>query len=360
VNDASLGCVTSLENLEELALYGSDVTDAGLAVIESLGNLRSLDIGELGAEGVAVLKELPRLEHLEISSFDPLLANAGLSELSGLQSLIIHSEPDSVATRIRLPANLRMLQLSHEAVKHLDLESCGRIERVHLDKDSLSCLLRRRDLDWLNSLPQLRALALGSVADQDIEKVARITSLRDLTLSGSPLHGMRFGDDGMKALAGLKEIESFEISGLGSSITDAGLNVLHRFPNLRQLKLLACPNVTAKGLAGVSELKRLQTLELYLCSAPGEPHSTDGVLAAIGALNELEVLSIHGAEGTLTDEGLGSLASLRNLRRLKLSVTGGCTHEGLARMMRELPNLQLLEVEYTKGARPVKKLERAD
>jgi hypothetical protein len=140
----------------------------------------------------------------------------------------------------------------------------------------------------------------------------------------------------MMALAGLRQVESFEIDGTGadSAITDAGLAVLHGFVHLRRLALRNCPEITAEGWAAVAELEHLRCLTLSI--SPSQ--SLDGALAAFKTTSMLEELSLE--RGMLTDEGLKNLAVLKHLRHLDLGWTHGYTVERVKHLVKGLPHLE--------------------
>ena len=68
-NDETLRRVGRLKHLEFLSLYGTDVTDAGLAHVENLTELRDLDLRKtaVGDAGLAHLKGLTNLRLLSIA-----------------------------------------------------------------------------------------------------------------------------------------------------------------------------------------------------------------------------------------------------------------------------------------------------
>ena len=110
--------------------------------------------------------------------------------------------------------------------------------------------------------------------------------------------------------------------------------------------------VTAKGLDNVWKLTQLRcALQLSLFPETS-PLVGEEALARIGAMSELEELSIGRSGGTVTDKGLKHLASLTKLRSLDLGSCGGYTDEGLASLMRALPNLQEVKRTYKPPSQP--------
>jgi len=267
--------------------------------------------------------------------------------LKGLRWLRVGWMPSAPATRVRLPESIRGLEVGHagslgcDVVKHLDLQSARHIEHIVVN------LRYRRggpndlsDLHWLRSLPELKSVRLDNATDSDVRQLAELPSLRAITLSSVCLPSQQFGDDGIKALAGLRQVESFEIGGFGSKMTDAGLDVLRNFTNLRRLALVNCTGLTAQGFAMISELKQLRVLSVDTYQLG----SADSALAFVTKLTELEELCLEDVgPRPLTDEGLRHLAPLKRLRRLDMSKSPGYTDAGLASLTRELPSLESLK-----------------
>ena len=107
------------------------------------------------------------------------------------------------------------------------------------------------------------------------------------------------------------------------------------------------PAVTSKTLAGISELKHLRVPWIFTLSAiASTPFLHDTVAPRMKAMSDLEELSLSFVvrlKGE-PDEGLRNLAALKNLRTLDLGSVEGYTDEGLASLIRALPNLRLLKV----------------
>jgi uncharacterized membrane protein len=113
-----------------------------------------------------------------------------------------------------------------------------------------------------------------------------------------------FGDAQLAALEAIApQILWLDVS--GTQITDAGLAVVERFPNVTRLHL----NGTAITDAGITHLARL-------------PH--------------LEYLNLYGTK--ITDAGLAPLTGLANLRALYIWQTG-VTTQGIDRLKASLPHL---------------------
>lgn len=109
-------------------------------------------------------------------------------------------------------------------------------------------------------------------------------------------------------------------------------------PQLKQLDLARCPQVTAAGLKHVRGLQQLRSLHLSGTQA------TKNSLAHLAFLPRMEQLYLHGT--SVTDETLLNLPTLLELRELVLNDTS-VTNAGLA----HLTSLRSLETLYLANSR---------
>jgi len=121
----------------------------------------------------------------------------------------------------------------------------------------------------------------------------------------------------------------------GPKVGDHHLRDLASLTGLKQLHL-SSTNITHRGIQHILGLKELNYLEI------SSDRLDNRALPYIAELTSLETL-VLGAP--VTDEGLRSLAPLKNLKELFLSVKN-IRGPGL-RHLAELPNLQYLQVKYT-------------
>ena len=337
LSDASLRYIWPLGRLEELNLNGNDISDSGLESLRGLTDLRCVTLETLGEKGVAVLEGLPHLEHLIAGLDVPTTGSVDLSNLGSLESLDLLLPIDTPHLCVRLPKGLRRLKVCHDDVDKFDLQSAPDIEEIEVARKRASGDLG--DLRWLYSFPRLSVVRMNAASDVDVKQLAGLTCLRAIELS-SVCYDKRFGDDGVMALTGLRNIESLTIHRYGSAVTDAGLQVVRNFVKLRQLTLANCPEVTPKGLAIISELEELRTLKLGLYDSRSKL-TMDSALASVKQCTGLKELYLDGTT-ILSDEGLAIVAALSSLRRLNLGTSVGFSEKRLARLMRELPNLKYL------------------
>lgn len=319
-----------------------DITAAGLAELKGLNELRSLGCLSLDAAGLNTIKDFSNLECLRAG----VDAIADLSVLKSVKSLDISvsGTAGDKAGKVRLPPNLRSLELSRKTLVKLDFQSSPHIERV-----SLSLLPTRRydektdrfyepvDFAWLKGLSELKELVLREAVDEDMAAVAKFASPRAVTVIGGTCEQVAIGDAGIKAIAQMKHLESLRIVN-GWGITDSGIGSLADLPGLRRLELWNfSTKLTADGLAAVWQLKQLRTLAF----ASFDSEADKGFIARLKGLAELEELTFSGR---VTDEELKNLAALKKLRRLDLTHAGGFTDVGVIWLLTALPNLETLKI----------------
>ncbi len=220
ITDAGLARLAGLTRLEVLQLPSRAGTDAGLAHLRGMRNLRILGAGcpeaRVGDAGLAHLRGMERLEELEFLAGH--LTDAGMAILEGLPRL----------KDLRITANFATpdkFALSPAGVERLD--RFARLETLHLSNS-------------------------GVIDDAWLRPIGRLTTLRDLQLSGS-------------------------------EITDAGLAPLGNLIGLAHL-LICSPLVTDAGLAHLRPLTRLADLSFY---ARVSDAGLAGMQAAIPTLKEV-------------------------------------------------------------------------
>ncbi len=201
LNDDRLKDMLGLDSLKRLALYDNHrVTDAG----------------------VAHLKGLPSLEHLDLR--DTRMTNDGLkqlAELNRLEFLILMGH-----------------EFTDEGVEHLN--ECKRLRSLSLRLPQLT----DKGLQKLQGLlPQLAMLGItgSQVTDAGLVHLAGLQHLEQLGLDAIPI-----SNDGLKHLQQLKNLVVLNLS--RTPITDAGLVHLRGLTNLKDLSLEES-KVTEAGIA---------------------------------------------------------------------------------------------------------------
>jgi Leucine-rich repeat (LRR) protein len=216
----------------------------------------------------------------------------------------------------------------------------------------------------LDSSGQIVAVDLHAswATDSDIAELARLPDLRRLDLSLT-----RISDHGLRQLKGVPGITDLNLR-YDESITDAGLSTVKGWRHLARLNLrgtkitdttllhlnavtslvsldIGYAQITDVGLDLLTSLTNLKELSI------GGNKLTDIGLQPLRQLPGLTYLDLGGAQRTdsglwsitLAEQGLDAIATLKNLRRLRLNGTA-ISARGLARL-HGLTKLESLDLE---------------
>ena len=166
---------------------------------------------------------------------------------------------------------------------------------------------------------------------------------------------LEFDDVGLRAIA--EACNQLVYVNLGGRLhfKDIGIGSLVRScKNLRKLALSNCINVTDKSLKMIGEATRLKYLCLRGCnliSDLGLEYLADGVVKYC-----LTTLNLYNCDG-ITDNGIIHLQKLVSLRTLDLSRCGAnITDHGIVALC-ELPNLQILYLNFLTNITDISLLE---
>lgn len=271
LGDAARGM---FDEIDDIALY--DPTDADVARLTALSNLRSLSLGGHRLTGEA-MKSVAQLQPLEV---------LWLGETAVAPS-------DFVPLR-RLP-RLRSLQVSIG-----DDDSLRQIASLPtIDELRLSVGRTPRGRSGLRN----RATRIPSV--DAMSSLASLTHLIELSLDSMPI-----GDDHLTCLDHMTRLRRVCLN--HTNVTDAGLCHLRSLEQLEWLELRGT-NVTGSGFAELQSLTQLWRVEL------GGASVTDQGLQCIASLEGISTLVLHGTR--ITDLGLPHLTKLTRLSWLDISST---------------------------------------
>jgi hypothetical protein len=204
------------------------VTDAGLANLKPLTNLRTLELGytHVTDAGLAHLKTLTGLQYLSLV-WTPV-GDAGLAHLETLPNLSL--------------LYLGGTKVGDTGLRHLEKQT-NRERFDHLDLSDT--LVSNAGLAHLKPLTSLTYLWLGNtqVTDAGLEQLKPLTNLQLLYLNGT-----KVGNTGLAQLSGLTGLREL---GLGSTqVGENGLPHLKTLTNLTTLDL-SDTKVTAAGVKGL-------------------------------------------------------------------------------------------------------------
>jgi len=339
ITDEGLGHLSGLTGLEDLGLNNTEVTDRGLVYLESMPSLKKLNVKKWGQKdqitdaGMVHIAELKELEHLRIPGItDKGMAHiaklknlkhlegggstdAALEHISKLQSLEYLSTggsgyTDAGMSHLAKLTNLKDLRLSAESITNeglAKLKALKSLERLQLGKCNKVTISGLSALNALNNLTALN-LKRGIIQDNSGLDISGLTKLEDLRLNvEAPLC-----DNDLACLKKLKNLRLLRMGRKGGhSFTDAGIAHLKDLPNIRELSCHS-PYLTDKSLSYLANMKTLNYLTII---------------------------------GNFTDEGLGHLEELKSLRSLSIIAENDFSPVALARLRKELSNLQTLQVE---------------
>lgn len=230
--------VTGLKGVTTMDLMG-EVTGNGLALLEELQNLEELTLAATSVTDDG-LKHLAGLKNLRILAFTETLTETpideGLQYLEGLESLEELDLSETIVT--------------DESLKYL--ARLGRLRVLNLTFTDVT----DAGLQHLNALDALEELDLmGTAVTGDTFKyLAKLKSLRSLRLAFTPV-----SDTGLKQLGGLQRLEYLDL--MGTKVTDDGLEYLVGLGRLRFLRLVDTP-ITDAGLKHLMAMSDLRELEI--------------------------------------------------------------------------------------------------
>jgi Leucine-rich repeat (LRR) protein len=288
LNDAMVGQLTGLGNLDTLALTNSAVTDAGVeTLVQAFPNLIELDLSSNTNLTGAALKQIASLAKLE-------------------RLALLQNRFNDLNTR-RLA---KMPQL-----KGLDL-------RGNMEAGDMT-------LEVLGKLPHLTALKHRSTAvtDAGLQGLAESTTLESLLMQDFVITNE--SGPHLAKLEKLSSLEVFRCQGFGTD----GVLALAGLP-LTRLTLRDLPDVGDPALAVLAKLPRLKRLYLHELASVG-----DEGLRQLAAAKELEVLDIWSLP-QMTDASVGVIAGLPNLKELSIRETG--VTEASVEKIAAMPKLQSL------------------
>lgn len=251
--DNALAHVGQLERLETLSVVGVAVSDAGLAHLSGLTDLKSLmlrncpgwsDAGLVHLEPMVGLKSL-FLDHGKVT-------DAGLAHLRGMSNLETLGLDRADITDAGLAHLESMSRLGHLNLRGTHVGDAG-LARLKRLKNLHSLNVQQTDvsdagLATLSDFPALSGLWLGGprITDAGMERLQRLARLHTVGLYHADIT-----DAGLEPLLGLTGLRSLDLT--GTKVTDRGLERLARLTGLERLFLLDAPPVTP---AGVQKLQK--------------------------------------------------------------------------------------------------------
>ncbi len=350
ISGGSLARLKGCPRLDSLSIAGCDVSRRAVASLRgaapSLGRLDCSDCAAVDDETIEALRGMTHLRSIErrgtrvFDTWDFSVGQYVGASWNRVEKVLSHAEIDAAAA--------------------LDLNASGRLNALSLDYCRLSAsalkiatsspALRILSLDGctilggepgrLGALERLESLTIRSTAVDaaDIVRVSRGRRLGGLAVEGGAINPGAF-----LAWTGTGPAKRFELKGVkvgvhnlirpdntvanwtldlgDSDATDAMLQSLRGFAGFDTMNLAGCKQVTDRGLLSLSEMPRLQSLNL---SGTG---ITDQGLLALSHFPGLQTLDLSRTR--IDGHGLTHLKQQKFLVQLNLTATK-LTDNGLA------------------------------
>jgi Leucine-rich repeat (LRR) protein len=325
------------DEILSLVLGFTEFGDADVAKIAGLPKLEflGLDHTNITDKGVAQLAPLKSLKTLNLSSNS--ISGAGLApiaKLTNLQSLDISELPIDDKALAPLAALKNLKQLNLSETK-VTLEGTIAFAKALPNLEVTAPFGRLMGGTRLTMDP--------SVDDADLARLKSLPTLREINLWECD----QITNAGIAHLTALPQLTSLELG--FTQINNEGLESLATLKDLKQLDLRETNTSMAAALQLVAKLPALRVLAAW-----GEvkgaqeitlaPTAIDEQLAYLRHLPNLEKLSLWRCD-KLTDAALAPLAKLKGLRELNLGATN-VGDDGLA-ALEQLADLERLVLANT-------------
>ena len=356
-----LNLLKQLPHLKYVRIVGNGCTDSSLSFLNSLDDLRSLDVdGDFTDEGMRRISQSQQITSLTLGGWARFTEDgfARLADLRALESLDISwsEAKGSWLTHLARLRHLRSVRHGYPIRKWTDEDSGGVATLIHLTHlDICGNEITDAGVAKLGALVELESLSLNDARiDRRFAGCRALSSnLRRILLDNTALD-----DCGLQTLARFRHLQALSLS--GTKVTDAGLANLSNETELEEL-YLSSTGIDGTGLKHLNRLAHLNRLELQgtqlgdaataaIALYPqlslldlDSTQITDAGLANLASLSELT--EVHLQDTAITDAGLKSLSGLRHMRSLNLYSTL-VTDAGLMHL-RSLADLEELNLANT-------------
>jgi hypothetical protein len=323
--------------------------DADQRVLKPVRHLTGLKILRLHGTGVTdkgleYLRELRSLRALEFER-ESSLGNQGLAvlkDLPNLEYLALDGATDAGFKYLGQLSHLRWLSLRTGRIWGpglAELANLPRLERLCIHGTSP---ISDRHIQYLEGLTHLKSLTLWGVADPLTDaSLASIGKLKNLEELYFIITAPKFTPAGLVYLKGLKNFQKVDFSGTwagpqGAEHGDEVARLLADMPGLESIK--GTGSLSAEGMKTLATMRNLKCLHIGLKDRHQGYYGPTGV-SYLAGLSKLEELALTGDQ-CLSDADLVHLESLGNLRDLLVGFSG-VTDRGMASLgkLRRLEHL---------------------
>jgi hypothetical protein len=312
LTDSGLANLARVKNIEDLKLYETYVSDSSLASLKQLPKLKTLCLARNHELSDEALREVGRLTVLEsltvrgmprdgfLSTLDVAhpITDAGLAHLKGLRNLRELVLEDTAATGAGL-AHLKGMPIRRIVITGsaggealAPLSALSRLQTLSLVDGTLTDVSIGEQL----KSKSIRKLDLhhSRLTDKSIEDLSNMPTLCELDLSRNFIT-----DTGTAHLTKLPSLQVLSLA--GSGITDATLERLAALPALRELDI-RCTEITAAGVKRLHAFKNLAVLKI---GSPRDDITIADLIKELGRMPQLRRVHIR----TQADEDYELLAT---------------------------------------------------
>jgi len=294
LNDEMVGQLTSLKNLDTLALTNSALTDVGVErIVQSFPNLVELDLSSNTNMTGAAMKQIASLVKLERLT---LVQN----QFNDLNTRRLSKMPQLRAIDLR--GNMEAGDMTLEVVGKLPNLTALKHRSTAVTDAGLAGLAESKTLESL----LMQDFVITNDSGPHLAKLSKLSSLEVFRCQG-------IGTDGVLALAGLP-LTRLTLRDL-PDVGDPSLAVLAKLPRLKRLYLHELASVGDEGLRQLAAAKDLEVLDIWSL-----PKMTDASVAVIAALPNLKDLSIR--ETGVTEASVEKIAAMPKLQSLTFKNNG--------------------------------------
>lgn len=303
-DDAMVGTLAGLGQLEALAVTNSAITDAGVeTIVRAFPGLVELDLSSNTNLTGAALKTIAGLAKLErLTLLQNRFNDLNLRRLSKMRQL----------RSIDLRGNMEAGDMTLAAVGKLPQLTALKHRSTAVTDAGLADLAASLSLESL----LMQDFAITSAAGRELAKLSKLSSLEIFRCQG-------FGSDGVLALAGMP-LARMTLRDL-PDVGDPGLAVLESLPQLKRLYLHELASLGDEGLRHLASAGELEVLDIWSL-----PRMTDATVQVIAGLPNLKELSIR--ETGVTEASAAAIAAMPKLQSLTFKDNGPLSTENRAKL----------------------------
>lgn len=283
--DDDLKQLSVLSEVEFLSLAGTSTTSAGLAHLQGMATLKSVDLGTLRFAPTAVESLRKALPSAQVLVREPADVEVALAVLGAGGRVSVFTERNQLLPDIK---DQRQLPAGQFTLRAINLDDVAAIDDGALAR--------------LGELPQLQSLFLTntSVTDAACRQLAGCKSLAELGLSGTRVTG-----EGLAALTTLPKLSRLYLASL--ELGELGARRLGEFAGLTHLSLRGV-KLNDDDLAALKRLDRLEWLDV------SQTQLSDASIVHLAELKSLRELNVSNT--SVTDAGREEVANALTVARV--------------------------------------------